>query len=169
MKGRQGLRRFRVEFSEGLKLIGQNLENQFRIQFRIIHMPGLKPPVPVMFDEMMIGVSREGERVQPERVNRRFHQLREARPHRRKMRQIMLQEVMADRMRETGNSILQPIKTFLDLPVIGNHHARAVRAHSSKSKDPRRFRVHLQINGKTLLQKGAVTISNPGCDARFIH
>ena len=56
---------------EGRDLVGQHLQRQPRILFGVIHMPDLQPSVLIVLDQMVVGIARKGQRVQPERIDRR--------------------------------------------------------------------------------------------------
>lgn len=50
---------------EGRDLIGQHLQREPRILFGVIHMPDLQTPVVIMLDQMVIGIARKGQGIQP--------------------------------------------------------------------------------------------------------
>ena len=87
---------FTVQRRKAGELVRQHLENQARIQLRIVDMPRLQPPVMVVLHEVMVGVAREGKRIEPERVDRGRSQLGQSWPVGKQMRQVVAQDVVAD-------------------------------------------------------------------------
>ena len=59
-------------------------------------MPGLKSPVLVVLNEVVVWVSRKGERVQPERINRCISQLNEMWRHGRKVLEIVAENIVTN-------------------------------------------------------------------------
>lgn len=57
---------------EGLYLIAEHGQDKLSIEARVIQVFGLQPPVLVALHKVMIGVPREGKRVEPERVDDRL-------------------------------------------------------------------------------------------------
>ena len=52
-------------------LVGQNLQRQPGVQLRVIHPPAFKLPVLVVLDQVVVGIAREGQRVEPQGVDGR--------------------------------------------------------------------------------------------------
>ena len=50
---------------QGSELIVENLEHEPRIQFRVVDMARLQLPVAVVLDQVVIGVARKGQRIEP--------------------------------------------------------------------------------------------------------
>ncbi|MNE56462.1 hypothetical protein D3C80_1513700 [compost metagenome] len=65
MKGCNGIRLVGVLLRQSRQLIAQHLKHQSRIQFRIVDMTCLQTPVMVMLDQVMVGIARKCERVEP--------------------------------------------------------------------------------------------------------
>ena len=63
-------------------------------------MTALKPPIVVMFDQMVVGIARKRQGVQPKRINRPVCKFGKPRRHRHKMRQIVAQNIVPDNMCE---------------------------------------------------------------------
>ena len=82
MKGRHCIGLVGVLLRQSCQLIAQHLEHQPRIHFRIIDMARLQAAVMVMLDQVMIGITRKRERIDPQGVNRRSNNIRQPRPHR---------------------------------------------------------------------------------------
>ena len=58
-------------FSKGLLLIGEQFQSKPGVQFGIVHAPALQLPVLVVLDQMMIGIARERQGIESERVHSR--------------------------------------------------------------------------------------------------
>jgi hypothetical protein len=97
--GQQDIGGLLPQSDERCDLLGQNLQRQPRILFGVIHMPHLQAPVLIMLDQMVIGVARKGQRIEPQRINRPRRQNRQSRAVRSQIRQIVAQDVMPHHMR----------------------------------------------------------------------
>ncbi|KDB05119.1 hypothetical protein U879_03190 [Defluviimonas sp. 20V17] len=91
-----------IEFAEGLELVFQHLKHQTRIEFWVVHMPRLEAAILIVFDEVVVGIARKGQRVQPQGVDRGGDQFRQTRAYSREMRKIMAQDVVSDQMISVG-------------------------------------------------------------------
>jgi hypothetical protein len=109
MIGQQGIWRLLPQPGEGRDLIGKHLQRQPRVLFGVIHMPDLQPTVLIMLDQMVIGIARKGQGVQPKRIDRRRPQPRQPRPVGHQMRQIVPEDVVTHQMRRTVAQRLQPV------------------------------------------------------------
>ena len=69
-----------------------------------------QPPVMIVLDQMMIGVARKRERIEPESVNGGLHALRKPRSQSGQMRKVMAQNVVTDQMPCIFQSGLQTIQ-----------------------------------------------------------
>lgn len=63
--GRQGLGRLVRQVTQRFDLVFQHLEDQPRILFGIVDVTGLQASVVIVLDQMVIGVARKGQRVEP--------------------------------------------------------------------------------------------------------
>jgi len=67
------------------------------------------------------------------------------------MRQVMAQGVVANQMRRPGADRLQPIQRRVQCGPFVNHDPLTL--HRRKGKEPRRFRINLQIDRDAARQK----------------
>ena len=89
---------FRIAFVEHLQcivLIVEYLQRQLRILHRIIAMPALQPAVLIVFDQMVIGIAREGQRVQPEGIDGGFLVQTQIGAHRLEVGQVEFHQIMS--------------------------------------------------------------------------
>ena len=78
-----------VHRAKRVQLVAQHIEDQPRIRLWIVHMPRKKPPIVVVFNKVVIWVAGKGQRVEPERVDRRLSEFGQSGPHRGQMWQIV--------------------------------------------------------------------------------
>ena len=71
-------------------------------------MPRQKPPIMVVFDEVVIWIAREGQRIEPKRIDRRFGKLSQPRPQSCQVWQVMAQNIMSDDVPGFAKVGLQP-------------------------------------------------------------
>ena len=114
-------------------------------------MPRLQPPVVVVFDEVVIGVPREGQRVQPKRVDRCLHLLAQAGAGGHQMLDVMAQDVVAQDV-DPFQRLLQQVQRPRQ-PAFWGHHRRPLVAHRRQVEDRGSLRVHLQIHRQAALQE----------------
>ena len=98
---------------KGVELIGQNFKNKSGVKLRFIDMPRSQSPVLIVFDQMVIGVARESKRVQPQRIDRCLYDLGQFWSDSDQVLHIVVQEIVANRMRDVGDSIFQTVEVFL--------------------------------------------------------
>ncbi|MEY9788666.1 hypothetical protein ABIE77_003225 [Sinorhizobium fredii] len=65
MKGCNGIRLVGVLLRQSCELIAQHLKHQSRIQFRIVDMARLQTPVMVVLDQVVVGIARKCEGIEP--------------------------------------------------------------------------------------------------------
>ena len=65
MKGRHGIGLVGVLLRQSCQLIAQHLKHQPRIHFRIIDMTRLQAAVVVVLDQVVVGIARKRERIEP--------------------------------------------------------------------------------------------------------
>lgn len=102
MKGCDGVRLVPVHLAQGRKLVAQDIEDQARIHFRVIHMAALKAAVMIMLDQVVIGITRECQGVEPERIDRGVEQPGQRRPGGHEMREVMAQDIVTQHMPGLG-------------------------------------------------------------------
>ncbi|EAR51985.1 hypothetical protein OG2516_13209 [Oceanicola granulosus HTCC2516] len=105
----------------------------------------------VVLDEVVIRVAREGQRIEPEGVDRRFGKLRQPRSHGCQMRQIMAQDVMSNEMPDIAKVGLQPIQR--DRPFLASQCRPVITAHRRQVKYARRFWIDLKIDRQASRQE----------------
>lgn len=91
-----GEKQIRTGAFEGLQLVGEEIENQAAVQFRVVHPAAFQLTILVVLDEVVIGVAREGQRIEPERVYDRQTQHRQVWLGRFQDRTIMLDQVVPE-------------------------------------------------------------------------
>lgn len=87
-----------IEIAECVDLVFQDLKHQSRVEFWIIHMSRLQTAIMVVLDEVVVWVARKGQRVEPQSVDRRAEELRQARSRCGEVGQIMAQDIVTDQM-----------------------------------------------------------------------
>src|SRR5690606_2365874 len=110
MENSDGVRTILILPRQRVKLIAQHLKHEPCVLFRIFDMTGLQTPVMIVFDEMVVGIARKGERVQPQGIDRRACDRRQPRADSSQMRQIMAKYVMTKQMVARGNLRLKLIQ-----------------------------------------------------------
>jgi len=72
--GQKGIRYLLTQPGKDRDLIRHHLQSKPRILFGVIHMRDLQPPVLIMLDQMVIGIARKRQGIQPESIDRRCAQ-----------------------------------------------------------------------------------------------
>ena len=169
MIGDEGLGRPGVDLREGVELVGEHLDHQAGIQFGIIHMPGFQASVPVMLDQVVVGVPRESERVEPERVDRRFYELCQPRSQGSQMRQVVLEDVMPDWMREPAQRTFQPVEPILELTLQAPDRGCPTGRHGGEGEDLGRPGIDLQIDRQASIEDRAMPLEDCGRGGQLVH
>ena len=107
----------------------------------------------VVLDEVVVWVARKGQRVEPQCVDRRAEELRQARSRRSEVGQIMAQDVVTDQMIAVGGRRFQPIKSALQITFSGQDRRRFAVLNRSKGKDPSCFGIHFDVDRNAPLEK----------------
>ena len=97
-RGRQPVpsdQQLRRRFAQRLALVGQKLQRQAGVQFRVIHPPAPELPVLIMLDQAVVGIARKGQRTEPQSVDGRQPQEPKIGLGRLQVRQIEIDEVVA--------------------------------------------------------------------------
>lgn len=134
-------------------LVFQNIEHQFRVQFRIIHMPGLQTTVLIMLYKMMVRIAGKSQGVQPQRINGSVDQLSQTRAGRRQVWQIMAQDVMPDQMICCGQPRLQLIQPRVYIATTRPYRHRVQMPDRGEVKDLGRAGINFQIDRNAFRQK----------------
>ena len=149
----QSVGRLFVEPFKPCELVLKHLKNKLRIKFRIAHVTRLKPSILIMFDEVMIGISRKGQWVEPKRIDGCFRHSRKSGRGRRKMRQVVFQNVVPDDMFEAPAKAIQLFQG-LSHRFLGNKVRHIGVLHNScKCKNPGCRRIDLQVDRNSMHQK----------------
>ncbi|MBB3985397.1 hypothetical protein GGQ68_001726 [Sagittula marina] len=109
-------------------------------------MPGGQASVMIVLHKVVVRVPREGQRVQPQRVDWRLSELADTGPPREKMLQVVLQYVVANRMRDITNLRLELVKKSLGNPSHRFQCRPVITPHGRKAKDLRIGRIDLKID-----------------------
>lgn len=151
-------------FPESFKLVLQDLKDQPRVEFRVVHMPRLQPPIVVMLDEMMMGVARKGQRVQPQRVDRRPHLLAQARAGGEKVLNVVSQNVVAEDEGDIVQRRFQKIERSRG-SALRRHHRRPIMPNRCKIENCGRLRIDFEIDGEATLQEGGLVFESGAKEA----
>ena len=120
----------------------------------------------LMLDQVVIGIAREGERVQPQSIHRRRPKARQPRPVGRKMRQVVAQDVVPDQMRRTRAEGFQPVERRVERgPGSGAVGQCLPAPQRAEREEPGGLRVHFQINGQAARQE-AIGRAGQGLEVR---
>ena len=159
MVGSHRVRGIGNEVLERLQLVGEHLEHQPRIEFGIVHVPRLEPPVVIVLHEVVVWVPRKRERVQPERVDRRLHDARQTRPVCREVREIMAQEVVSERVLDAIERRFELGQALVKVPIPATDRGGCTAPDRRKGEDLGRLRIDLQVDRETPIQKGTMAAS----------
>ncbi|MET0438378.1 MAG: hypothetical protein ABW043_12885 [Devosia sp.] len=121
MKRSDSIRFISVHLLKRGKLVAQDVENETRIHFRIIHMTALKAAVVIVLNQVMIGIPRECQRIEPECINRGIEQPGQCRLGRDEMWQIVMEDIVTENMPGFGEGIVKTVQPLLDRAFGANH------------------------------------------------
>ena len=106
-----------------------------------------------MLDEMVVGIARKGQRVEPESVDDPFPKGGEPRPMGHQVRQIVAQDVMPDKVASLAAERLQPVEGRAKLSSAITRDVGAPLPHSRESKQPGGMGIDFQVNGHAVRKK----------------
>jgi hypothetical protein len=101
----------------------------------------------MMLDETVVGIAREGERVEPERIDRPAAECSEPRPHRRQMRQVETDDVVADQEASVSRKRLKPVQRLLEPALPEDNLVLSLAAHRREGEYPCRAGIDLKVDG----------------------
>ena len=128
-------------------LVGQELQRQPGVQHRVIQSLPLQLPVLVVLHQPMVRIAGKGQRIEPERVNRRQAQQAQPRPSRLQVGQIEGDQVVAYDVGCALGKVVQSRQRRC-------HAATAVdqrpcsSMHRGEGVDATALAAHLQIQGQ---------------------
>jgi hypothetical protein len=76
--GQQQSGRFLLPLLQRLVLVVEQFERQLRVEQRVVELAAPQPAVLVMLDQVVVRVAREGQRVDPQRID--YRQRQQAQP-----------------------------------------------------------------------------------------
>ena len=145
--GSQGIWRQFVQPAKLGDLVAQHLEHETRVKLRIVDVPGLEPAVVVVFDQMVIRVSRECQRIEPKRIDRRFSQSGKSGRSRGKVRQIVKENIVPNDVIETSAIVIEFPQAGFDVALCDKAWFLDITRHSGKCENPCLFGIDLEIDG----------------------
>lgn len=154
MKRRYSIGLVDVLLPQCRQLVAQDVKHEPCIQFGIVDVARLQPPVVVVFDKMVVRVARKRERVQPERINRRSERIRQTRPQRHQVRQVMPDYVVTKQVRGAGQGIFQPIESCLEITLGCAYRRPGIIVDGGKCEHFRSCWIDFEVNRNATLQKG---------------
>ena len=141
-----------------LDLVGQNVKNQLRVQFRFVHMSRIQTPVVIVLDQVVIGVARKCERIEPKRIDRRRSEPRQVWSVGDKMRKIETNDIMPDQVPIIRGLIFKLLQRLCRIAFPMNYKRGPIAGDTGKRKQTRRSRLDFKIDGKTGFQKFPVVV-----------
>jgi hypothetical protein len=97
----------------------------------------------------MVRVPREGERVEPQRVDRSFLQQRQGRICSRELRQVEIEDVMPDDDVGSGTIVVEVLERRFQVSATVNQRAWCTRRDGGEREDPVRGRIDFEIDGNS--------------------
>ena len=114
----------------------------------------------VVLNQMVIGVARERQWIEPERVDRRLRKLHQPGTKRRQMRQVMAQNIVTDQMPRIPQHRLQLIKCRRDTGALAANNISLSAMNRSQIEHARSFWVNLKVNRHTGFQEWIAWFDN---------
>jgi hypothetical protein len=116
----------------------------------------------IVFDEVVVGIAREGQRVQPKGVDRRIRSARQPRSPCRKVWKIVPQDVVADQVSRLAKARLNEIQRGIYLSSATTNYWGSVAVNRGQIEDTRRFRIDLNVNGQAICKERYVMLDSLG-------
>ena len=155
MIGREQVRRLALQLAQRLELIGQHLENQPCVEHWVVYVAGLQAPVVIVLHQPVIGVLREGQRVEPERVDGRLCKHgRLAARGRREDRQIKMDDVVPQQEFGIRGEPVQADQRVVEPAALEDEGQIAVRPDGCEREEPAGGRIDLEIDRQAAADEG---------------
>lgn len=107
---------------------------------------GDQRPVLVVFDQMVIGVAREGQRVEPERIDDRQLQQSQAGAQGGQLRQVEMQDVVAEYEGGAIGEFIELVKRGTDIATAPMQMPVVIGTDRTNLLQPATFLVYLEID-----------------------
>ena len=146
VEGRQQFGVVSCEFLELRELVSQNGEDEPGIEFRVAGPPGLEPPVLVVLDQAVIRVAGEGERIEPERVERGLRQDAQVCPCISQMGQIVVDHVVAENELRAGGIVFQREQPALEAAAVVFAGVGGGRTNGREATNPAGVRIDFEVD-----------------------
>ena len=142
-----GREQIRGRLLQGCLLVPEDRQGNPGVQLRVVHALALEPSVLIVLDEAMIGIAGECQRAETQGVQRRQLEEPQVGPGRRQVRQVEIDQVVAQNERRPVGQIVQPrqlrCRTAAGMPFPG------IGPHRAEGTDTAAISVYLQIEGET--------------------
>lgn len=167
--GQKRVGRLRADFHKRLDLVFQHFENEASILFGIVHMPGLKAAVMVVLDEVVIGVSRESDRIEPQCIDRRGKPCRQPWACGKEVFDVVFDDVVANDVRQFCRGFFQLIQLLTNVSACTHDGRRAAIGYCGEIEDFGGFRIDLKINRQTPFQQRSCVLGPSSYEVQKSH
>jgi hypothetical protein len=153
--GGEQVRRPALQLAHRIELIGEHLENQPRVELGVVHMPCLQAPVLIVLHQPVIGVLREGQRVEPERVDGRLR--KHGRPAARgcgEVRQIEADDVVPQKELGIPGEPVEADQRLVEPAALEDETLIVVRPDRREREEPARHRIDLEVERQAAADEG---------------
>ena len=146
MEGCQQIGVISCEFFELGELVSQHGEDEASIDLGIAGAPGLEPPVLVVLDQAVIRVARKGERVEPERVDRRLREDPQAGTCFLQKGQIVADHVVSEHELRAGGVFVERAQRSREVAVAVGARVGGCRTDRREALNPAGVRIDLKVD-----------------------
>ena len=105
MPGRQQIG---LGFSQRLPLLAEDLQREAGVQLRVVDPPAHEPAVLIVLDQAVVGIAREGERAETQRVHRRQGEQPQVGLRRLEVGQVEGNQVVAEKEGDAFGERVEP-------------------------------------------------------------
>ena len=139
---------------QGFALVDEHLQCQTGIQLRIVQLPPPEPAVLIVLHEMVIGVAREGQRTETQRVHRGQPEQPEVRVRGSQVGQVEGDEVVAEDKGRAFSEIVEPVERRAHIAPRMNQALAGVRPHRAERVNDPILLADLQVQRDAVRQEG---------------
>jgi len=130
-------------------LVAEDLERQLRVEQRIVQASALQLPILVMLDQMVVGIAREGQRVEPQRVDHRQLQQPQVGLGGGQMWQVESDQIMAEQEADAFGERVELLQRGQQIALPETQRGlRLVTTNGGKAVNPPIAQPDFQVNGK---------------------
>ena len=130
-----GEQQIRESFAQGLVLIAKDVQREPGIELGVVHPPALELPVLVVLDQVVIGIARKGEGIEPQRIDGRQPQQPKIGLCRGEMRQVEEDQVVPQQEVGSTRELVQPRQCRCQVAAAKDAPFAGIRAHRGERMD----------------------------------